>query len=113
MRTLRSFVSLLIFIGVCQFLYEAVKEWFFNNRFKISNIEEFGNNMDAATYAHVKAVAQTYISPEHWNAFSHLPAAAFPLILAAIFYVIFRICCLIAGIKPDDLYKRRRRTPAI
>lgn len=109
MRFLESFPPLLLIIGIGLGLYETLACWINKMPLKIRSVEELYKSISVEHYNHIRATGMMYIPSDKWDSVAHLPAPVLLFILSVIFYAIFRLLCLVMGIKPKDLYSRAHR----
>lgn len=97
MRKLRGISQLLTVIAFGMAVFELVYQWVAKARFKIRTVQELWTEMDKVGFETARSLVQSILGLPAWQTISNLPAPAFILILAAFFYLIYRIMFLLAG----------------
>ena len=95
MRTLQAISTFLLLIAVGFFLFDLMYQWALHGQFKVLSIEAVWTDTNKDSYESVQSIAETIIPTDQWLFFSHLPAALVLLIIAAVFYLPFRLLSLL------------------
>lgn len=97
MRFLRTLSKILILIPIAMFLYDLIKEWFVDARFKIRTLEEWWRWIDSTSLSNGRPFLEKIFSPAF---VSDMMATAGPLVMLVppvVLYVIYRIIFAIRG----------------
>lgn len=89
MMFLRTLSKIFAFASVCIALYDVCYHFFVKNKFHVRSLKDFWNDVHKASYLdalpHLKAVFS------NWDKIAGWPTPVVLLIIAAIFYALFRL----------------------
>lgn len=97
MRVLRPISKILMLPPIGVFIYDLVKEWFVNNRFKIRSLEQWWKWLNDKSFDKGTAAIEKLLGAKYTDKLLEWPAPVSLVILPVILYVIYWVWFQFSG----------------